>query len=168
MLQLDISPRQTGKTTRMINDMVDYLWTHDEGYIGLVSPNNSTSVFIMTRVGYEFGLKYKRSGRFTNPHEIDLLLARCVLPRIKIITLNENLRGFNYRKIYIDEYSYVNNSLLCDIMIHNSLADYYITGHEYHHNSEIHFRLLRDDSLPDNYFDKLTPKPFDLQKLKFI
>lgn len=168
MLQLDISPRQTGKTLRMIQDMIDYLWEFEDKTIAVVSPCSMTSNFITEMVICGFGERYKRSGRFITDSEVGIMLDRLIKPRIKKVTLHENLRGWGYNKIYVDEYSYVSNSLLCDMIIHNSLADFYINGVDYHQNSEMHLRLLRDDSLPDNYFDKLTPKPFDLQKLKFI
>jgi len=140
MVTFDFSPRQTGKTFRLIHDAVGFLWDGDgHTTIGILTPTRELSRYIKDLVIEGYISKYRESTRLTTNVEFDMI-RNVVRDKIRIINRNEDIIGERLNKVYVDEYEYINNEIITNtIMINHS--DLYITGERPHHNHEMFIRL---------------------------
>lgn len=85
-IYIEISPRGSGKTYRLVKDIINYLNSHPSSDVYVVSPTLRGSDFIL------------------NHKEIKL----CNLSnRIKIAVASDSLHGLNGKRVYYDEFLYI-------------------------------------------------------------
>lgn len=91
---VDIGPRRSGKTTRMVNSIVNYLSNNPDKTAIVVSPNNSSRVQIVSKVIDKCG---------------DLCRGRCI-SSYRMINI-----GLKSSKHFVDEFTKINEKdLLLD------------------------------------------------------
>lgn len=113
-MYLEISGRQTGKTSRLIEHASDYLQNNPTHRIGIVSPNFDSCKRIENQILENCGGDYRNN--------------------IKKVTSVMDLRGYIFNYVYFDEFSYIHTrnthlieETISNLMPENHQNQYYCT-----------------------------------------
>jgi hypothetical protein len=149
-MYVEISPRQSGKTTRLIEAAISYLRSDDYARIGIVSNTQTKGKYIKDKLK-EAIYNMVRPTWIGNYQNLELLTHEFYLRRVEVISDVNSVRGLTVNYYFFDDFSVmeprkmlfnntiVENGYYCTTPSEKRSTINMITNHCFNNNIEIKF-----------------------------